>query len=312
MASPSCHSFPVPSLSVLHFPHPPPHQPITPFLVTESQVIRLLRSQDSQRAPGPDSVSLSALKYCADQLTPVFTHIFNISLELCRVPACFKAATIIPIPKKAKGEHGEQTRKSACSLRLMLHSSGSMEGLQNKNALSGCRIAEKYCVKLISTQRSNPSHLRELNLSENKPKDSGVKHLCDLLKHSDCRLEKLMLCRCRITEKHCVKLMSALCSNPSHLRELNLSQNQIKDTGVNHLCNLLKNPHCSLEKLYLNKCEITNVASLAKTLADTTTTTTSLRLLDLSNNDINDSSLNQLREVLKRSNCELILQSKDC
>ena len=63
---------------------------------------QLLRSQNPRKAPGPDSVSPSALKYCADQLSPVFTNIFNASLELCRVPACFKASTIIPVPKKAK------------------------------------------------------------------------------------------------------------------------------------------------------------------------------------------------------------------
>lgn len=32
----------------------------------------------------------------------MFTYIFNASLELCRVPACFKASIINPIPKKAK------------------------------------------------------------------------------------------------------------------------------------------------------------------------------------------------------------------
>ena len=62
----------------------------------------LLRSQNPRKAAGPDSVSPSVLKHCADQLAPVFTNIFNTSLELCQVPACFKASTIIPIPKKAK------------------------------------------------------------------------------------------------------------------------------------------------------------------------------------------------------------------
>ncbi len=42
------------------------------------------------------------LKSCADQLAPIFTQIFNRSLELCEVPSCFKCFTIIPIPKKPK------------------------------------------------------------------------------------------------------------------------------------------------------------------------------------------------------------------
>ncbi len=42
------------------------------------------------------------IKTCADQLAPIFTQIFNRSLELCKVPSCFKRSTIIPIPKKSK------------------------------------------------------------------------------------------------------------------------------------------------------------------------------------------------------------------
>ncbi|KAI3355997.1 hypothetical protein L3Q82_017268, partial [Scortum barcoo] len=52
------------------------------------------------KAPGPDGVSPSCLKVCADQLTPIFTQIFNRSLELCEVPSCYKRSTIITIPKK--------------------------------------------------------------------------------------------------------------------------------------------------------------------------------------------------------------------
>ncbi|KAF7708963.1 hypothetical protein HF521_018020, partial [Silurus meridionalis] len=37
---------------------------------------------------------------CADQLSPVFTEIFNLSLEQSVVPSCFKQSTIVPVPKK--------------------------------------------------------------------------------------------------------------------------------------------------------------------------------------------------------------------
>ncbi len=47
-------------------------------------------------------VSPACLKTCADQLAPIFTQIFNRSLELWDVPSCFKRSTIIPIPKKPK------------------------------------------------------------------------------------------------------------------------------------------------------------------------------------------------------------------
>ena len=48
------------------------------------------------------SASLPALKVCADQLSDVFTDIFNMSLLQSVVPACFKEAIIVPVPKKTK------------------------------------------------------------------------------------------------------------------------------------------------------------------------------------------------------------------
>lgn len=56
--------------------------------------------QKIKKAPGPDGVSPSCLRVCAEQLAPIFTQIFNQSLELCEVPSCFKHSTIIPVPKK--------------------------------------------------------------------------------------------------------------------------------------------------------------------------------------------------------------------
>ena len=47
-------------------------------------------------------MSPATLKMCATQLAPIFTDIFNTSLEKCHVPRCFKTSTIIPIPKKSK------------------------------------------------------------------------------------------------------------------------------------------------------------------------------------------------------------------
>ncbi|KAK1795717.1 hypothetical protein P4O66_001026 [Electrophorus voltai] len=42
------------------------------------------------------------LKACADQLAPVFTNIFNLSLTLGIVPSSFKRSTIVPVPKKPR------------------------------------------------------------------------------------------------------------------------------------------------------------------------------------------------------------------
>ncbi|XP_016366178.1 ribonuclease inhibitor-like [Sinocyclocheilus rhinocerous] len=60
-----------------------------------------------------------------------------------------------------------------------------------KLQLSYCSIGEEGCAALISALRSNPSHLTELDLSRNKPGDSGVKLLSALLEDPHCKLKKL-------------------------------------------------------------------------------------------------------------------------
>ncbi len=63
-------------------------------------VCQVFRRNKRRKAPGPDGVTPACLKTCVDQLAPIFTQIFNRSLELCEVPSCFKRSTIIPVPKK--------------------------------------------------------------------------------------------------------------------------------------------------------------------------------------------------------------------
>ncbi|XP_016398153.1 protein NLRC3-like [Sinocyclocheilus rhinocerous] len=110
-------------------------------------------------------------------------------------------------------------------------------------------IGEKGCSALASALRSNPSHLKELNLNYNKLGDSGVRLLSDLLQNPHCKLEKMLMCNCSIGEEGCAALTSALKSNPSHLRELDLSYNKLGDSGVKLLSDLLQDPHCKLETL---------------------------------------------------------------
>ena len=73
-----------------------------PFVIQEAEVRNLFKRQNTRKASGPDNVSTSALRSCADQLAPVFTDIFNSSLQQHVVPHCFKSSIIVPVPKKAK------------------------------------------------------------------------------------------------------------------------------------------------------------------------------------------------------------------
>ncbi|KAK1784240.1 hypothetical protein P4O66_003729 [Electrophorus voltai] len=73
-----------------------------PLIITESDVRRVFKRVNTRKAMGPDGICGRVLKACADQLAPVFTDIFNLSLMLGIVPSSFKRSTIVPVPKKPR------------------------------------------------------------------------------------------------------------------------------------------------------------------------------------------------------------------
>ncbi|XP_078140915.1 NACHT, LRR and PYD domains-containing protein 3-like [Centroberyx gerrardi] len=115
--------------------------------------------------------------------------------------------------------------------------------------LSGCKLSEGSCEALASVLSSQSSSLRELDLSNNDLQDSGVKLLSAGLESPHCRLDTLRLSGCLLTEEGCASLASALSSNPSHLRELDLSYNHPGASGMKLLSAGLEDPHWRLDSL---------------------------------------------------------------
>ncbi|KAF1372032.1 hypothetical protein PFLUV_G00277280 [Perca fluviatilis] len=118
--------------------------------------------------------------------------------------------------------------------------------------LSGCNLSERSCEALSSVLSSQSSSLRELDLSNNNLQDSGGKLISVGLKIPHCTLETLSLSGCLISEEGCSSLVSALSSNPSHPRELDLSYNHPGDSGVKLLSAGLKDPLWRLDTLRLD------------------------------------------------------------
>ena len=52
------------------------------------------------KAAGPDGVCPRLLRACAVELGEPLQHIFNLSLQLGKVPALWKTSCLIPVPKK--------------------------------------------------------------------------------------------------------------------------------------------------------------------------------------------------------------------
>ncbi|ROK44366.1 NLR family CARD domain-containing protein 3 [Anabarilius grahami] len=273
---------------------------------SNKEIVQYIKQKLEDNLSAERSINLF---YCLNELNDqtlvkeIQTHLSKGSLSSSDLsPAQWSALVFVLLTSEEELEEFDLQkfkRSDKCLIRLSAVIKTSRRAL-----LSSCDMTDEGCSALTSALKSNPSHLRELDLSRNKLGDSGVKNLSDLLMNPQFKLEKVDLSYCRITEEQCLILTSALKSNPSHLRELNLSRNKLGDSGVKNLSDLLMNPQFKLEKLDLYECSITEKQCLILTSA-LKSNPSHLRELDLSGNIIRNTGVKHLCDVLKDSHCKL-------
>ncbi|XP_061581989.1 NLR family CARD domain-containing protein 3-like [Cololabis saira] len=158
-----------------------------------------------------------------------------------------------------------------------------------KVLLNRCNLSEDIGPVLSSVLSSQSSSLTELDLSHNDLRDSGLEKLCPGLESPHCKLESLRLSGCNLSKDICPVLSSVLSSQSSSLIELDLSNNDLQDSGLEKLCPGLESPHCKLESLRLSGCLISEEES-ASLISALTSNPSHLRELDLSYNHPGESA----------------------
>ncbi|KAF4104406.1 hypothetical protein G5714_015393 [Onychostoma macrolepis] len=194
--------------------------------------------------------------------------------------------------------------KSNRSMQMPIHLNGSppltLRGLLTKSCQDAVKTGSFHgeFIHQIEEWFSNQPDKHDNQLGHDK-----FISLTAGLQDTECRLESLNLETCGVTKAGCVYLSKALSSNPSHLRVLDLSWNDIGDSGVKHLCASLVKMQCALETLRLNNCNITYESCIA--LAKILQIPSSLKELSLSKNKLQDSGVMLFSVGLHHPHCKL-------
>uniref|UniRef100_W5L8Q9 B30.2/SPRY domain-containing protein n=1 Tax=Astyanax mexicanus TaxID=7994 RepID=W5L8Q9_ASTMX len=162
------------------------------------------------------------------------------------------------------------------------------------------KLSPGQCAALACMLRMSEEVLEEFDLKKYNTTEEGYRRLIPAV--SNCR--KALLAGCNLTTKSCEILTSALQSENSSLKVLDLSDNILQDEGLEKLSAGLKSSNCKIEILRLAGCTL-SISSCEILCSSLKSANTPLKELDLSNNELLDSGVEMLSAGLKSSQCEL-------
>ncbi|XP_077327177.1 NACHT, LRR and PYD domains-containing protein 12-like [Lithobates pipiens] len=183
---------------------------------------------------------------CQKLLSPLLHRSRYVGFERCTI-----SSTDCPGEDKAEEEDSSSSEdeRKCDSLSFLM----SLESKFQELRLIGCDVTSSGCDDLRSILINN-RNLTKLELSDNNLEDSGIKLLCEGLRDPGCTLQSLRLIRCDVTSSGCDDLRSILINNQS-LITLDLSWNNLEDSGMKLLCEGLRDPGCTLQHLKIEGCK---------------------------------------------------------
>ncbi|XP_066529671.1 NACHT, LRR and PYD domains-containing protein 14-like [Hoplias malabaricus] len=169
-----------------------------------------------------------------------------------------------------------------------------------KDRRSKKQLSPAECSAIAYLRLHSEKVRKELNLKKYNTSEEGYQRLIPAI--SNCRTAPFA--GCNLSQQSITTLTAALQSKNCSLRELDLSNNDLQDSGVEKISEGLKSPHCKLETLRLAVCKL-GYQSCVTLKSVLESENCSLRELDLSNNDLRDAGVEKISAGIKSPHCKL-------